>query len=51
MDLTNEVLLVQLGVAALLLGVAGEFSPPLGRALRLLAALLGVLVIVFVLLR
>jgi len=51
MTITNEILFVLLGVAVLLLGIAGEFSVPPGRAMRMIAAVLGVLVIVLVLLR
>ncbi len=51
MTLTNELLLILLGLAVLLLGVAGEFSAPANRTMRLVAAVLGLLVLIFALVR
>lgn len=49
--MTNELLLILLGLAVLLLGVAGEFTPPLDRVARVIAAVLGVVVLVAALVR
>lgn len=49
--MTNELLLVLLGIAVVLLGVAGEVAGQGGRALRLIAAVLGLVVVLAALLR
>lgn len=49
--MTNEILFVLLGLAVVLLGVAGELAPPVGRGVRLVAAVLGLVVGLAVLLR
>ena len=49
--MTNEILLILLGLAVLFLGVAGELAAPVDRLLRIAAAVLGVVVLVAVLVR
>lgn len=51
MDISNVVLFVLLGIGVLCLGVAGELSAPANRVMHLIAAFLGILVILFALLR
>lgn len=49
--MTNEILLILLGLGVLLIGVAGELSPPAGRAARLAGAVLGLVVLIVALVR
>jgi hypothetical protein len=49
--MSNELLLILLGIAVILLGLAGEVVGQGGRAMRLIAAVLGLVVVLAVLLR
>lgn len=49
--MTNELLLVLLGIAVVLLGLAGEVTGQGGRAMRVVAAVLGLVVVLAALLR
>ena len=49
--MSNEILLVLLGIGVLALGVAGEVTGQGGRVLRLIAAVLGLVVVLAALLR
>lgn len=49
--MTNELLFVLSGVAIVLLGIAGEIPGQGGRAMRLIAAVLGLVVVLAALLR
>jgi hypothetical protein len=49
--MSNEILLVLLGIAVVLLGLSGEVTGQGGRAMRVIAAVLGLVVVLAALLR